>query len=349
MKDWIASLVRQAGSGKVKNYVLEWREINHRQLGRNQLPVAAVFEHPADAFNFIGKQQHAEVFQDLCRGILDAFPDLRAWLIRKPLTALDHARDWPRLLAVLQWIRSHPRPRIYIRQLEIAHVDTKFIERHKNLLAELLDIVLAAAAIDQTATGVGAFEQRYGFLAKPAQIRFRLLDPDLYIHGLSDLQVPADEFASLDQARVAQVFITENDINGLAFPPLAKSMVVFGLGYGLERLSKAAWLSAKKIYYWGDIDTHGFAMLDQIRHYFPQTRSLLMDLRTLIDHRMLWGVEQAALIRDLTRLNPAETVLYDGLRQNRWAPMLRLEQERVSYTCLIAALKALGIDTTEEK
>lgn len=119
---------------------------------------------------------------------------------------------------------------------------------------------------------------------------------------------------------------------------LEKSMVVFGLGYGLERLAKSAWLAGKTIYYWGDIDTHGFAMLDRIRRYFPQTLSLLMDLGTLMDHRALWGTEQSPLTRDLTHLNPAETALYAGLRQNLWAPALRQEQERISYTCLKAAL-----------
>ena len=109
----------------------------------------------------------------------------------------------------------------------------------------------------------------------------------------------------------------------------------------MERLTRSGWLSAKTIHYWGDIDTHGFAMLDQIRRYFPQTRSLLMDLRTLMDHQTLWGTEQAPLNRDLIYLNPAEAALYDGLRQNRWAPALRLEQERVSYTCLKVALKGV--------
>jgi len=345
VKDWIDGLVRQG-----KTYELEWREINHRQLGRNQLPVAAVFQQPVDAFNFIGRQKQVEDFDALCRRILGAFPNLREWLARKPLAVLVHAENWSRLIAVLQWLQDHPRPGIYIRQLEITQVDTKFIEQHKKLLSELLDIVMPTGGIDASATGAAGFEQRYGFLAKPARIRLRLLDPNLYIHGLSDLQVPADEFATLDPPGVERVFITENEVNGLAFPGLEKSMVIFGLGYGLERLSGSGWLSAKAIYYWGDIDTHGFAMLDQIRRYFPQTLSLLMDLRTLTDHQALWGSEQAPLNRDLQHLNPAETALYDGLRQNRWAQALRLEQERVSYTCLNAALEGLrsvGIRSTD--
>jgi hypothetical protein len=338
VKDWIESLLRGTGSGKVTYFTLEWREINHRQLGRNRIPVAAVFHTPADAFAFIGKHKAADAFDGLCRRIICDFPQLKDWLARKPITALEHASSWPRLMAVLDWLKAHPRPQIYIRQLEIEKVDTKFIEQHKKLLAELLDIVLPAGAIDASSHGASAFEQRYGFTAKPAQVRFRLLDERLAIGGLSDLQIPADDFARLDPAGLQRVYITENDVNGLAFPALEKSMVVFGLGYGLERLAKSAWLADKTIYYWGDIDTHGFAMLDRIRRYFPQTLSLLMDLGTLMDHRALWGTEQSPLTRDLTHLNPAETALYAGLRQNLWAPALRLEQERISYTCLKAAL-----------
>jgi hypothetical protein len=225
--------------------------------------------------------------------------------------------------------------------LEITGIDTKFIERHKKLLAEVLDIVLPAAAIDPSTTGVAGFEQRYGFLVKPAQIRFRLLDPNLFIAGLSDLQIPADDFARFDPRGVERIFITENDINGLAFPAVKNAMVVFGLGYGLERLASSTWIEDKRLYYWGDIDTHGFAMLDQVRHYFPHTRSLLMDLRTLLDHQPLWGNEQAPLNRYLPCLDPAETAIYEGLRNNRWAPALRLEQERVSYTSLKASLKGV--------
>ena len=341
VKAWIEELMQQAGSGQGRTYDLEWREVNHRQLGRNQLPVAAVFERPADALGFIGKQGQAGAFEALCCRIIMDFPELEPWLARKPLIALRHLTSWPGLIAALRWLIAHPRPGIYIRQLEIAGVDTKFIEGHRKLLAELLDILLPAEAIDQSATSISGFEQRYGFLSKPAQIRFRLLDLDLFIARLSDLQIPANDFARLDPPGVEWVFITENDINGLAFPAVKNAMVVFGLGYGLERLASSAWIEDKRLYYWGDIDTHGFAMLDQIRHYFPHTRSLLMDLRTLLDHQPLWGKEQAPLNRDLPCLNPAEAAVYEGLRQNRWAPALRLEQERVSYTSLKVALKGV--------
>lgn len=39
------------------------------------------------------------------------------------------------------------------------------------------------------------------------------------------------------------------------------------------------------VHYWGDLDTHGSAILDRLRAWLPQTRSFLMDRETLLDHR----------------------------------------------------------------
>jgi hypothetical protein len=340
VKAWIDELVRQGKPEKGIGYEIEWREVNHRQLGKNRLPVAAVFEQAEDGVRFIGREKEAGVFRELCRELLGAFPELKPWLESRPLTAVANAGQWPRLLAVLRWLKAHPRPGIYIRQLEISQVDTKFVERHKRLLGELLDIILPAGAIDECAKGVTGFEQRYGFLAKPVQIRFHLLDPNLYIQRLSDLEIPAGAFAGLD-LNARRVFITENNINGLAFPSLEKSIVIFGLGYGLDRLARAGWLHDKEIYYWGDIDTHGFAMLDQIRLYFPKIRSFLMDSTTLMAHQLLWGSEESPVNRALSRLNRDESAMYKDLTSNRWARALRLEQEQISYTHLKAALESL--------
>ena len=93
----------------------------------------------------------------------------------------------------------------------------------------------------------------------------------------------------------------------------------------------ADWLREREIFYWGDIDTHGYAILDQLRGHFPQARSLLMDRATLLAHRTLWGREDTPTQRDLSRLHPEEASLYDDLRRDRLAPALRLEQERIGF------------------
>jgi hypothetical protein len=337
VRRWIATLSaqckREAGSG----FSLEWREISHRQLGKNRLPVAAIIESEEDALTIIGKQKQARQFKILADSTIAVFPQLGDWLQKRSLQVLKHAQDWPQLLKVMQWISQHPRPNIYLRQIDLPDIHTKFIERHKSLLIELLDIILPVDVIHLEASGIKEFERRYGFRSKPTQIRFRLLDPDSTLEGLTDIAVPALELARL-RLPVTTVFITENDINGLAFPRVAKSMVIFGLGYGLQALNEISWLNDKAIYYWGDIDTHGFAMLDQIRQYFPHTESLLMNKETLLAHRQLWGEEKKPTSRDLDYLGPQEMKLYQEIIDNSYAKNLRLEQERIGMGWLQATL-----------
>ncbi len=339
-RQWIRELSDSAKTEGKPGYRLEFQEINHRQLGRNQVAVAAWLDTEKDALALIGKRREAARFQELANTIALAFPPLRDWLLRRPLRVLEHGEDWPRLLGVLAWTAAHPRPDVFLRQIDVAGVHSKFIERQRGLLTELLDQILPAHAIDTAAPpGVAGFERRYGFRAKPALIRFRLLEGGL--HGLTDLTVPADEFAHLSLP-AAQVFITENEINFLAFPLPPHRLVIFGAGYGFDALAEAHWLQQREIFYWGDIDTHGFAILDQLRGRFPQARSLLMDRTTLMAHKPLWGREDTPTLRELSRLHPDEARLYDDLRQDRIASALRLEQERIAYAWVQAALAGYG-------
>ncbi len=332
VQDWVRTL--QAGARKQRGYGynIEWQRINHRVHGANDLPGGITVPTEADALRLLGKSREAERFSQIATETLTRFPELHPWLERRPLTMLRHAGHWPGLLDVVAWFREHPRPGIYLRQLDIPGVDTKFIENHRGLLGELLDHVLPEEAIDPTATGVRAFERRYGLRPKPPLIRFRLLDPALAIEGLTDLSVPPEQFARL-QLPVRRVFITENEINGLAFPDNRASLVIFGLGYGLDRLADIPWLQQTEIHYWGDIDTHGFAILNRLRSAFPRSRSLLMDRATLDAHRPLWGQEpeDRRFLGELSNLTAPEQHLFTALRDDIVGTRIRLEQERIGF------------------
>jgi hypothetical protein len=340
VRRWIRQLEEGSKSGKGYGYAIEWREINHRQLGRNRLPAQVVLQDESDALRLIGRVADMRRFDQLAAATLHVFPALAVWLERRPMTLLDLAPVWERILAILQWFVAHPRPQLYLRQLDISGVDGKFIETRKALLAELLDQIMPPETIDAHAVGARQFESRYGLLSKPALVRFRMLDVQYYIAGMSDLSVPVSQFAALHTA-VERVFITENEINGLAFPDLPGSMVIFGGGYGIERLTDVGWLRNRDIRYWGDIDTHGFAILDRLRAAFPQTRSLLMDLATLEAHRSLWGSEEQhkRYTGKLTRLSKDEHALFQTLRDDLLGERIRMEQERLGFNWVTMAIQ----------
>lgn len=336
VRDWIAAWQKQDAAP------LEWRQANHRLFGQNAIPAAAVFERTEEVVRLLGARKEWERFQGLVETARNRMPSLLPWLARRPLRALELGDDWDRLLGVVEWSRKNPRPHIYVRQMNVPGVHTKFVESYRKVLAEWLDLTLPPEAIDASARGASGFNRRYGFLDKPERIRTRFLDsakaPLSDRLGL-DIALDAAAFARLDPG-VRRVFITENEINFLAFPEASDSLIVFGSGYGWSTLAEAAWLHRCRVLYWGDIDTHGFAILDQLRAHLPHAESFLMDRATLEAFRDLWVKEPQPVRRELPRLNAQEQALYNELRDNRLAPNVRLEQERIAYSWLNEKLQS---------
>jgi hypothetical protein len=337
VRSWIAEL-------RTLKYVrIEFREVRHRVLGQNQVPAEAWIDSPADALALIGKRREAERFASLVAETRARHPTLLAWLKQKPLRALALTDDWPRLLDLVSWIQSHPRCGCYLRQVDLPGVHTKFIEAHRGVLAEWLDLALPLEAVATDVSGVSQFARRFGFRDKPMRIRFRVLDPErtvLPFRGDQDITLDAASFARLEP-RVSRVFVTENEVNFLALPTMPDSLVIFGSGYGFEVLGDAKWLRHCRLHYWGDIDTHGFAILDQLRGQFAHAESLLMDRDTLLEFRDQWVREDKPTHRDLPRLTLDEAALYNDLRDQRYGENVRLEQERIGFGWVEEALVAL--------
>ena len=336
VRDWIAGLVANEGL-----YRIEWRSVNHRVLGANRIPSAIWIDTLEQALGLIGKHRAAERFAGMVERTRETRAELIPWLAKRPLRALALAEEWPQLLAIVDWLSKHPRPEVYLRQVDLPGVHTKLIEGHRAVLAELFDLVLPEEAIDATHTGAFGFCRRYGFLDKPARVRFRMLDPTVRLLPMAsdqDITLTQAAFSSLAPP-VTTVFITENEINFLAFPNVRDSMVIFGAGYGFANLATVHWLQEKNILYWGDIDTHGFAILNQLRGFFPHTVSFLMDRETLLAHRQFWGSEPQPQTGDLLRLTTEEQALYDQLRQHTWGVSVRLEQEKIGFRFLAATLQ----------
>lgn len=320
---------------------LETREVNHRQLGTNSIPVALWFDTVDAVATVIGKTRDLARFRALIELTTARCPELAPMLARRPMDALAEAEEWPQLLDVALWVRAHPRPGIYVRQVDVLGVHTKMVEQHQRTVAAMLDALLPDDAIDRSATQ-SDFARRYGFRAKPRMVRFRYLDPRLGLRATDvDRQytLTATDFGKVDPPE--RVFMTENEINFLAFPDVPDALVVFGAGSGLEHLADVPWLADVPVHYWGDIDTHGFAILDQLRGVVPHAESLMMNSETLLAHRLYWGVEGTPARRDLHRLTADELALYDDLRDNRLRPNLRLEQERIRFGWVQSAVETV--------
>lgn len=314
------------------SYLISDKAVTHRQLGEQKIPAIISFPTEAIFLSYITKAAEFTQFQALTQQSLAQDGLLLDWLIRYPFKVMQYAQVWPQLLKVCAYFEAHPQPDCYIRQLDIKGVDSKFIEQHKSILSELLTQTLADSSYQADITGLknNGFERRYGLRYDQPLIRLRILDKTLAIQGLTDLTLTLREFKQLNIA-AKTVFIVENKVTMLAFPDYRQAIVIFGLGYAVNLLAEAACIQGRELYYWGDLDVDGLAILARLRQYYPQAKSILMDEETLarfvdlVVHDPTKSTEKKLLL-----LTEAETELYHKLHDES----LRLEQERISFIYL---------------
>ncbi len=324
VRSWIAAL--QAGSRGGTRYTLRYTPIGGRVIGRNELPSRAIVESYEQAVALLGVGDQVRVYETVL-SVTAAEPAVFAWVAANPLRALEVADSWPAIMSAYCWLRAARDSGRYLREITAPGVDTKFVERHRQLLAQLLGVPSSASG----------FLAALGLRAKPDTLRLRA-SPSLGIAaGLSDLTARLDELAALTvSARLALVI--ENEITFLSVPIPREGVVLWGKGFEVDRAGSLPWLADADVVYWGDLDTHGFAILNQLRAWLPQTRSLLMDRRTLLAHRDRWVAEASPAVSRLDRLASDEQGLYQDLVTDRLGERVRLEQERIDWNWIAERL-----------
>ena len=191
---------------------------------------------------------------------------------------------------------------MYLRQLPIEGLDTKWIERRKGLVTGLVCAIRGEVQRADFFAACGLQRPRH-------RIRVRLLCPiyEKSVGGLEDVKSPLEEIAALPLAPAAAI-IVENLETGLALPEFPGVVALMKLGFAAGVLEDVPWMQGLDTLYWGDIDTHGYAILNSARRALPSLRSILMDKETLFEYRKLWVEEPeqhdgpgAAAIEDYER------------------------------------------------
>lgn len=328
-RDWVAAL--DDGRRDDGRYSLWWQSIGGRQIGRNRLPVRAVVSSIEQAWALLGVGSLVRRFDEIL-ALAHQHPRVREWVVEHPHRALSLAPEMSQLIAAYVWLDGHRQSNRYLREISAPGVDTKFAERHRPVLAAML-------GVSSTASG---FLAGLGLRSKPGLVRLRP-SPSLGFPGptLTELAVRSDELALVTvDPRVA--VIVENEISYLSIDVPEDGVVIWGKGFEVDRVGRLRWLTEADIVYWGDIDTHGFAILDRLRVWLPRARSVLMDRETLLAHRDRWVTEDRPAKSALTRLTPDEQDLYSELVGDGFGERVRLEQERIDWNWVEQRLPAVN-------
>jgi hypothetical protein len=312
-------------------YTIEWEEKKTRKHGTQKLPSQVRFDTEDQLTKALGKQREVQQFRANLTDTLNRLPQLREWMAAHVKWMLEFGHIWNELLLVCEYFLTNPRPGLYARQLPIA-VHTKFIQENSKVLATMLDVLLP----DGAKVEGNSFEERFGLKPLETLIRFRTLDQMLLSRlGLShsEMGLPLGVFCNLS-VRSIRVIITENLMNFECLPESPNTLAIWGQGNAAELLHEVWWLTCCEVYYWGDIDEHGFHILARLRRKFPGIRSLMMDIATLENFRILTGVGEKAGKAPIN-LTDDERKAYDIVEQET----LRLEQEKIPNPFVLTGTK----------
>ena len=226
------------------------------------------------------------------------------------------------------------------------------------------------AALRTPKRGFRGFLQRWTFKDKPDMVRLRLLDPSLlsgfFMPGYDRPIELSLELAALKEldGPFKHVIICENEVSCLALPRISNTIALFGSGYAALMLAFVPFMHTRDIIYWGDIDTHGFDILNRLRQamfevrleltvqrygsYHPDfsckdlnVRSMFMDQKTLLRYQDNWVTEEKTVVQPMPALRRAELECYEDLIAHKHGRNLRLEQEYIPFAQVLAQLHEL--------
>ncbi len=331
----LSELRRRSKESSGTGYSLVFETAGTRRLGTQTILEKVVFETEKDYLSFLKQGRAAALFLENARTVYRRFPFCEDWIrsnlnrLQEPEAGKREPLCWEHICLCVRWFLEHPASGLYIREIPLP-VHTKFIETHKD------DILSLFRFMNNTGGdgfgGSSCFEDEFCLKRDEPFIRSRA--------GERDIGLPLSVFAGTKPEAVREVFVIENKMVYLTFPLSEGRLCIFGSGFQVSALSRCRWLSVLSVYYFGDLDEHGFAILSRFREDFPHVRSFCMDLRTL---------EEFGGFRVAGKPIPSETPpdhlteeegrVFSLLRSD---PLRnRLEQERIPLSYVVSRLGEL--------
>lgn len=305
-------------------YSVQFRSIRSRVYGVNEFPVKIVFDSPSDLLEFTGQTPEFTRMTAVTQKLRHHLPELEDWGHHnlKILASLHDAIG--DLILVAEYFKANPRPSMFARELPLP-VHSKFVEDNERILREWLDRILPPASVS---ADEDSFPRRFGLkyvepiaLLRPldqslvAQLGFPHSVIGLTLSGLATVRLPPDVL----------IVVVENKVNLLTLPELPRSIAIGGMGNAVIQLAALPLFADRRVIYWGDIDAHGYEILDRFRRRVTQTVSILMDTLTLNRYAPIAVNSPETQLREMKLLTSDERAAYEICVTKHW----RIEQERI--------------------
>lgn len=320
-----------------KSYKYDTEVVSTRN-GKQTIITRIYFENDLDYLTFINKKKEFKILEEVSNIIFSnlqtslARENLIQWLVKNhEIISTNNVEDgihcyWQNICLCANWIYNNSQSHLYLRTIPL-EVHSKFIESNLGVIHSLIST--------ERLTKENNFIKQHGLLEKPDFVRIRFLDEIECINGIfpEELQLTTRDFLKLPSAlfmkEIKSIYIIENEMVYLTFPKIKNSICIWGHGFTASQFNRFEWLNNYNLYYFGDLDEHGYDILSIFRSSFPQTKSFCMDMPTFtkFDRFRVKGEILKGFIP--ANLTDEEMKVFNELRKDE--KRNRLEQERISH------------------
>jgi len=329
-------------TGLVRQHVQRWRELQVGKVvwqdvayraGRApvELPLSWELRTPSEWVAATGDAEIQAEYKVLGQLVQAVDPLFHALILRQRRLAVDRpAGEVAKASEVALSLTpgcSKGRP---LRALTVCNIDSKFIERNRALLIQMLDVRFDGLASE---LGLESFldaadDSDHWLLLVP-------LAPGLL--PFRQQRVRVSELGLLPEP-VSHILIVENERCLHHLPALADTVAILGAGFNLGWM-QAEWLAHRRVAYWGDMDTWGLTMLARARQALSGVSAVQMDRACFDQYAEAFAVAEPvpAGVETPDGLTVAEGDFYRYLHGQERG---RLEQEFLPPEPVAAALRA---------
>ncbi|KZX85199.1 hypothetical protein A3715_17370 [Oleiphilus sp. HI0009] len=180
----------------------------------------------------------------------------------------------------------------FVRSIPFKGVHSKFLEAHSSIIRLLYSSIAGQS--------FSTHESLLEYLdAKPIpypNIIVFAFDPDIkkQLLGMTQIALSSSAIHQLN-VNVSNVIVVENHESAYLFSNLKDTIVFAGGGKDTTFLMAPFIHRAENIFYWGDIDTHGFVCLSSARKYCPKLDSFLMSKDVFLKYAQEYAHQETSI------------------------------------------------------
>ncbi len=327
---------------------VSWESRTFRSLSEQKIPTKLIVPDIGALARLLGENeaQNLNKWQSKIAYVLEALSPLVSHHDKNPedektaqynqerqlfLTLIDHLEtlnkfdyiDLDLLVKLIPQLKKGMGKGCYLRALPVTFVDTKFIENNLRIIESI-----TATLIDENLRESDLMKWLH-YKKKPKD--WLLIKPlcaqvSAALGGLSLLRLSSDTLLEFELP-ASNILIIENEQSCLALNSISDTIAISGGGKNIAWM-RAGWLAAKRVAYWGDIDSEGLNILSNVRSKLSSVTPLMMDATTIEAYQERMVAEPNSVLNEPIALTEEELVLFKGLRSGKYANT-RLEQERL--------------------